>query len=45
VNLAAADVTVLADAIGDFYVTGSEAGLDAYSNTCLRCVWQGERFS
>ena len=32
-------------ALADFYATGSEAGLDAYSETCLRRVWQGERFS
>jgi p-hydroxybenzoate 3-monooxygenase len=44
-NLAVADVTVLALALADFYATGSEAGLDAYSDTCLRRVWQGERFS
>lgn len=44
-NLAVADVTVLARALGDFYASGSEAGLDAYSGTCLRRVWQGERFS
>jgi len=44
-NLAVADVTVLARALEDFYATGSDAGLDAYSDTCLRRVWQGERFS
>ena len=44
-NLAAADVTVLARAIASYYETGSEAGFDAYSDTCLRRVWQGERFS
>ena len=44
-NLAVADVTVLARAIAGYYGTGSEAGFDAYSDTCLRRVWQGERFS
>jgi p-hydroxybenzoate 3-monooxygenase len=44
-NLAVADVTVLARALADFYATAGEAGLDAYSDTCLRRVWQGERFS
>ena len=44
-NLAVADVTVLASALADFFVTGSEAGLDAYSDTCLRRVWQAQRFS
>jgi p-hydroxybenzoate 3-monooxygenase len=44
-NLAVADVTVLARALRDFYGSRSEAGLDAYSDTCLKRVWQGERFS
>ncbi len=44
-NLAVADVTVLARALADYFATGSEASLDAYSDTCLRRVWQAERFS
>jgi p-hydroxybenzoate 3-monooxygenase len=44
-NLAVADVTVLATALADFFADGSEAGLDAYSETCLRRVWQAQRFS
>jgi p-hydroxybenzoate 3-monooxygenase len=44
-NLAVADVTVLARALTDFFATGSETGLDDYSSTCLRRIWQGERFS
>ena len=44
-NLAVADVTVLAQALEAFYTSGAEAGLDTYSATCLRRVWQGERFS
>ena len=44
-NLAVADVTVLARAIADFYATGREDGFDSYSDTCLRRIWQGERFS
>ena len=44
-NLAVADVTVLAAALVDFFATGSEAGLDGYSGTCLRRVWQAQRFS
>ena len=44
-NLAVADVTVLAAAVVDFFATGDEAGLDAYSETCLRRVWQAQRFS
>jgi len=44
-NLAVADVTVLAQALEEFYAAGAEARLDMYSATCLRRVWQGERFS
>jgi p-hydroxybenzoate 3-monooxygenase len=44
-NLAVADVTVLATALAGFFATGSEAGLDSYSDTCLRRVWQAQRFS
>ncbi len=44
-NLAVADVTVLAAALADFFATGNEAGLDDYSGICLRRVWQAQRFS
>ena len=44
-NLAVADVTVLAAALAEFFGSGVEAGLDAYSDTCLRRVWQAQRFS
>jgi p-hydroxybenzoate 3-monooxygenase len=44
-NLAIADVSVLARAISDFYMTGSCAGLKGYSETCLRRVWKVQRFS
>jgi p-hydroxybenzoate 3-monooxygenase len=44
-NLAVADVRVLADALCDWYDTGSSAGLDAYSDTCLRRVWRVQHFS
>jgi p-hydroxybenzoate 3-monooxygenase len=44
-NLAVADVRVLADALVDWYTTGSTALLDAYSATCLRRVWRAEHFS
>ncbi|MEJ0019111.1 MAG: 4-hydroxybenzoate 3-monooxygenase [Acetobacteraceae bacterium] len=44
-NLAAADVAVLARAIAAFYRDGDSAGLDGYSATCLRRVWQVQRFS
>jgi p-hydroxybenzoate 3-monooxygenase len=44
-NLAVADVRVLADALVHWYTTGSTALLDGYSATCLRRVWRAEHFS
>jgi len=44
-NLAAADVTVLARAFEQLKSTGSHQALDAYSDTCLRRVWRAEHFS
>ena len=44
-NLAASDVIVLARAFAELAATGSTAGLDAYSDTCLRRVWRAEHFS
>lgn len=44
-NLAVADVTVLAAALGRWYEAGSEDLLDAYSDTCLRRVWRVQHFS
>ncbi|MFE7318450.1 4-hydroxybenzoate 3-monooxygenase [Streptomyces sp. NPDC057555] len=44
-NLAVADVTVLARALAHRHRTGSAALLDAYSATCLRRVWRAEHFS
>jgi p-hydroxybenzoate 3-monooxygenase len=44
-NLAVADVKVLAEALGEFYATGREHLLDAYSATCLRRVWRVQHFS
>jgi p-hydroxybenzoate 3-monooxygenase len=44
-NLAIADVRVLARALAEFYRSGSTAALDAYSQTCLRRVWKAQRFS
>jgi p-hydroxybenzoate 3-monooxygenase len=44
-NLALADVRVLAEAIVHRYRTGRDALLDAYSQTCLRRVWRAEHFS
>jgi p-hydroxybenzoate 3-monooxygenase len=44
-NLAIADVSVLAQALDEFYTLGSTVGLDGYSDTCLRRVWKTQRFS
>ncbi len=44
-NLAAADVGLLADALATYYRTGSEAALDTYSAQALARVWKVERFS
>jgi p-hydroxybenzoate 3-monooxygenase len=44
-NLAIADVAVLAHAFAAFYRRGDGAALTAYSATCLRRVWKAERFS
>lgn len=44
-NLAAADVIVLAKAFEHLRSTGSAAALDAYSDTCLKRVWRAEHFS
>jgi p-hydroxybenzoate 3-monooxygenase len=43
-NLAVADVSVLAPAIADFYA-GDPSGLDSYSDRCLRRVWRVQHFS
>lgn len=44
-NLAAADVAVLSDALVAFYHDGSESGLTGYSDRALARVWKAERFS
>jgi p-hydroxybenzoate 3-monooxygenase len=44
-NLAVADVRVLARALKEFYATGREDLLQRYSETCLRRVWRVQRFS
>jgi len=44
-NLAVADVQVLARALKEFYVTGRDNLLNAYSEVCLRRVWKVQRFS
>ena len=44
-NLAAADVRRLAQALAAFYRSGATDLLDAYSDACLRRVWKVQRFS
>jgi p-hydroxybenzoate 3-monooxygenase len=44
-NLAASDVGYLARGIIEYYQDKSEAGIDAYSDRCLRRIWKAERFS
>ena len=44
-NLAVADIRVLAHALTEFYRSEDMRLLDAYSETCLRRVWRAQRFS
>jgi p-hydroxybenzoate 3-monooxygenase len=44
-NLAIADVRILALALAEHFQTGSNALLDRYSEICLRRVWKAQRFS
>ncbi len=44
-NLAAADVRLLARAFAQYYTYGKTELLDQYSDTCLRRVWKVQRFS
>ena len=44
-NLAVADVYVLARVLKEFYATGRRELLDTYSDICLRRVWKVQRFS
>jgi p-hydroxybenzoate 3-monooxygenase len=44
-NLAATDVKYLANAFIEFYREKTSAGIDHYSNRCLRRIWRAERFS
>jgi p-hydroxybenzoate 3-monooxygenase len=44
-NLAVADIRVLAHALTEFYGSGKRELLDAYSEICLRRVWRAQRFS
>ncbi|GAA1969835.1 4-hydroxybenzoate 3-monooxygenase [Catenulispora subtropica] len=44
-NLAAADVTLLARAFEDWYARGDDAGLNEYSDRALRRIWRAQHFS
>ena len=44
-NLAVADVVVLARALAEHHRSGRTDLLDAYSDTCLRRVWRAQHFS
>jgi p-hydroxybenzoate 3-monooxygenase len=44
-NLAATDVKYLCTAITEFYQDKTEAGIDSYSERCLKRIWRAERFS
>jgi p-hydroxybenzoate 3-monooxygenase len=44
-NLAATDVRYLSAALIEYYRDRSEAGIDSYSERCLRRIWRAERFS
>ncbi|MDR6796085.1 4-hydroxybenzoate 3-monooxygenase [Acinetobacter calcoaceticus] len=44
-NLAASDIAYLTSALVEYYVEGSEQGIDEYSEKCLQRVWKAERFS
>ena len=44
-NLAMADVWRLAGALSEFYLSGSETGLHAYSERGLRRTWRAQRFA
>jgi p-hydroxybenzoate 3-monooxygenase len=45
INLAVADVRVLARALTDYYANSNRELLTKYSETCLRRVWKVQRFS
>jgi p-hydroxybenzoate 3-monooxygenase len=44
-NLAVADVRVLAEALRSWFSSGDATLLDAYSDTCLRRVWAAQYFA
>ncbi len=44
-NLAASDIAYLSSALVEYYVEGSEQGINEDSEKCLQRVWKAERFS
>lgn len=44
-NLAASDIAYLSNALIEYYLMGSEQGIEEYSEKCLKRVWKAERFS
>lgn len=44
-NLAIADIRVLARGLERFYADGATELLDRYAEICLRRIWKGQRFS
>ena len=44
-NLAASDVKLLGESMIEYFRDNSSAGIDTYSQRCLRRVWRAERFS
>jgi len=44
-NLAASDVKYLSAALAEFYAGHSDAGIEHYSERCLRRIWRAARFS
>lgn len=44
-NLALSDVALLAEALVEAIVDGSDAGIDTYSARALKRIWKAERFS
>jgi p-hydroxybenzoate 3-monooxygenase len=44
-NLAVADVRIMAQGFAEFYKTGKSHLLEHYSEICLRRVWKAQRFS
>ncbi|MGH2872866.1 MAG: 4-hydroxybenzoate 3-monooxygenase [Solirubrobacteraceae bacterium] len=44
-NLAVADVTVLAQALVEHFLRGTDTGLNEYSDRCLGRVWRAQHFS